>query len=1239
LPLLPDASLWRTLTPEQWGALFLPGIACGAPPPPSTPASLGAIALHAAAAADAVAMRQYLLAPVGGSAAYERRGRTEGAPGPGEAAQHVALRLDTLAGRLSREQVGHFQLMGAALSAALRRAPHAHLRPPGPVSSAPAAWWRYAVAATADIARAAGRGRMRWDRLRTVAVARRRYVSMYKAHIIACAKKAGKKAGPPTRSTDPNFLELEQSLETESALLFRVLAHREVAAEAAAVGSNAKPSIAAAAGPSPAKPAGRMARFFGSYLSSSSSSTALAQSESASPVSADAGSALGLSSDDWAQLGEVFELTDDKISAATAAPLGALHPEAMSFRATLTVDVGSVQLVSGAPDAPPLLLSSLAGITAVLRQFSAPRLCASIGIVSLSADAAGVPLLRTTFSSGDAAMDGAVSALALEYEKAPLDGHADTVVSLATAPIHITADLAAVRGLVTFFAKPAGLDTAALAQTMNDTVSDAAAAAAAAAEDSLKSLQGRSLKMDLRLAVAAPKILLPTPNGAGLLLDLGFLQLESAAPTAGTPRGTECFNLALNDVSATFVEPGWDWSRLGEHGSAGAGAQPLLSPTGLTATLVRCAAPGPGRPGLALSVDIHALAAEISPSSIARLLRVLAVLSPLWTREGAPWDHATHEAPIWVLTRNGTSPGRLVWARRWGVLAGEYLYLLEARDTPANAKVAFVSLRHGMDAAPLPARAAAGQAGVLTVLPHGVQPARATSHSRATLLRGDDAAGSALWLSQLRGVRKRRHIAAARRRVAATSLAPGGAALAVQLDGLDHLIGSDEEDAFADASAVEAGGSSDGEAEADGQADRFSDADSEMESDDSVSDSGSDSGAAASAADAAAIESFVLLARMDTLTVALAGAAPRGAPASAPPERAVVTLRMAGAAVRYGQRMHDLSLAVRLQSLVVIDCLAASPRPGAPEPYVLTSEATAVADSFPHYLHRTVTAPSVALDAALSSVSSVDAAAGGEDANALVRFSYRTWSENSPDYAGSTCDITARLAAVALALRRPTVAALTALSYDYAPQRPPAGTAPQAAPPVQAAPAEQDTAASESGTATVAATTAALVAWASGAGPEEKVAPAGLGGAPRVVMRIDVVMESALAQLLLEGACVHAYDACGHPHCCTVYADPTHAAFPGPTDGTELSAASVENLSAVLTLRQATLELVTSLGNVRLRDGRSPEGHAYRWILDLREHQAQAVAASASGKAAPIAGSLIALTFATHVKGCASDHV
>ncbi len=92
------------------------------------------------------------------------------------------------------------------------------------------------------------------------------------------------------------------------------------------------------------------------------------------------------------------------------------------------------------------------------------------------------------------------------------------------------------------------------------------------------------------------------------------------------------------------------------------------------------------------------------------------------------------------------------------------------------------------------------------------------------------------------------------------------------------------------------------------------------------------------------------------------------------------------------------------------------------------------------------------------------------------------------------------------------------------------------------------------------------------------------------------------------------------------------------SDDTELSAASVEHLSAVLLLRQATVELATSLGNVRLRDGRSPEGHPYRWILDLREHHMQpgaiaAVAAAGTGGAAAV-GSLIALTFNTHLKGC-----
>jgi hypothetical protein len=1164
LPLLPDASQWRSLTPEQWAALFMPGVAATAPAAAGAAAALGHVAPHAAAAAAAVATRQYLLAPVGGSAAYERRGRTEGPPGAEEAAQRVALRLDTLAGRLSREQVGHFQQMGAALSAALRRAPHAHLRPRAAVRTAPAAWWRYAVAASADAARAAHGSRLRWEALRAMARARRRYVTLYKAHVAACAKKAGWRgtgALPMARCANTELLLLESTLEPETALLFRVLAHCEVTTDI--VGSKPKAALggaaaaAPAAAPAAAAPAApsRLARFFG-YRSATA-----AAAEPASPAAgsrtptrtSSSGSSGGdgdgseggggggglLSSDDWAQLTEAFELTDAKLSAAAAAAKAPLHPDAMQLLATLSVDVGSVQLVSGAAGAPPLLFSSLEGVSAQLQQFGAPRLCARLGVAALAADAAGVALLRTALPgcAADAAA-GAPPALALEYEKAPRDAHADTVLSLATAPVHVTADLAAVRGLVSFFAKPPELDTAALAQTMGDTVSDAAAAAAAAAEDGLKALQGRPLKMDLRLAVAAPKILLPTPGGAGLLLDLGFLQLASVAAPAGAPRGTDCFALSLNDVSAVFVERGWDWSRLGDAAAAAA-AQPLLAPTGLEAQLVRSAAPGPGRPGMMLSVDVSAMAAEVSPSAVASLVRVLGVLSPLWTRAGAPWANAQHEAPLWVLTRNGATPGRLVWARRWGVLAGEYLYLLEARDTPANARVALVSLRLGMEAAPLSARAAAGEQGVFAVLPHGVLPAHAMSHSRATLLRGDDAAGAAGWVAALRGVRKRRHAAAARRHGAAAALvAPEAAHLAAQLDSLDHLIEPEpqvdddaDDEAFADATDDDAAPESDGcggpgADDRDDAADRFSDAESEVPSEESDASaaSGSDAAGAAGAGGSAAFETFVLLARMDTLTVALAGLEPRAAsdpPAAPRRERPVVTLCMGGAAVRYGQRLHDYSLAVRLQSLLVVDRLAPAAPPGAPAPYVLTSEAAAVADTFPHYLRRTSTAPCARLDDALAHVDAHAqagaAAAGADDATALVRFSYRTWTENSPDYAGEACAVTARLAAVALALRRPTVVALAALGWDYAPQRPPAGApaASREAPAVAEAPAGD----AEAHAAAVAATAAALVAWAAGDGPEERVAPVALGGAPRVVMRIDVAMESALLQLLLEGPC------------------------------------------------------------------------------------------------------------------------
>jgi len=1198
--MLPVAASWRTLTPDQWSALFMPGLA-DEPMAVMTPAReglLGAMAPHAVAASEAVARRQYLLAPVGGSAAYERRGRTEGAPGAGEAAQMIALKLDTLAGRLSREQLGHFQRIGTALAAALRRAPHAHLRPRSGVKAAPGAWWRYAITANLELLRASGSVRPRWERMMLVATARKRYVPLYKAHIVACAKKRkGGAAAPPQRSRDPELLALEAKLDPSTTLLFRVLAHRDAAVETAASKAPVKPATPVADPVTPVKPASRMARFFGR---APAAPTASDEPPSPSAKASSGGSsgdanALGLSADEWTKLGEAFDLTDAKLSAAAGAAKAPLHPQAMSLRATLGVDVGSMQLVSTDPTAPPVLLSTLRGLSSELQQYTAPRRVASLRIVSLSADVAGVALIRhATPPTAGAAPENAPPALELRHEKAPLDGHSDTVVSVEGAPAYVTADMAAVRRLTAFFAKPPGLDTGALAQTVTDTVSDAAAAAAAKAGDGLKAMQGHTLKMDLRLAVAAPKILLPSARGSSMLLDLGFLQLASM-PSPG--RGTECFSLNLSDVSATLVEPSWTWDRLDASGGCShAASQRLLSPTGFEAQLTRNAQPGRGRPALHLTVGVKAFNASISPHTGHGFMRALRVLSPLWTREAAAWADAQYEAPIWVLTRNGSTPGRLVWARRWGVLAGEFLYLLESRDTPANTKVAFVSLRHGWEVAPVPQRAAAGEVGVLAVLPHGVLPVRAASSNRATLLRGDDADTAASWLTQLRAVRKRRHAVARRRATATALVGPAAGALSVQLDGLEHLIdtpGDDDGDAFAD--AVSSEGEVSDNADADAQ-DKFSDAASEV-----GTDSGSDSSAegATATADAAVNEFFVLVARLETLTVVVSGCAPRGSPAGAP-ERHLVTLHMAGAAVRYGQRMHDYGLAVRLQSLVMSDHMAPPALPGTPEPYVLTSEATAVAESFPHYLRRTATAPSAALDAALSDVDAIagPASVGASDGTALVRFSYSVWSENSPDYTGVACDITARLAAVAIAVRRPTVAALAALPSDFWGVRPAAAQRP---PPVLLAPAEHmGTSDDITG---IAAAASQLAAWAASAPAVEQLAPAGLGGEPRVVMRIDVAMESALTQLLLE-------------------------------DGTELSASSVENLVAVTMLRQATLEVKLSLGNVRLRDGRRPEGHVYRWVLDLRQHHAPAGSAGAKRSET---GSLITLTFATHVKGEEAD--
>ena len=1220
-PLLPDPAMYRSLTAAQWTALFMPGVD-NVSSQAITQAQLGALAPHAQAAAAAVPARQYLLAPVGGSARYERRGRTEAPPGQGDAVQTVSLRLDAVDLRLCKHQLTHFQCVGDALSAALRRAPHAHLRPrcrPGAPGCVPGEWWRYAVAAGHTMR--GKRARLTWARLREVALARRAYVAVYAAHLRATGsgiKSSGSKGAKggvavPPPCMDAQLRLLEDSLEAETCLLFRVLAHRQVVLDSAAAisrqsssGQPKSPIVAApAAAAVPVTPPGKASRAMGWLLGRTAADPAAnaAAVVAASPAEADGAESKsvpgGLTPEEWAALTEAFELSDAHLDAAAAAAKAAPpHPESLTLKASVSVDTGSVQLLPGAGAAgvPPLLRTALTSSTASMDAYPTPRRAMSVTVSSMTADASGVTLLRTVATSASPAQAPGRQALVVRFEAHPPGLRAAKALWVTTAPCYVVADVDAVRGLTTFFQPPSHLNTQDLARTVVDTATDTAAAAAAQAA---RAMEGQALQLALDLQLAGPKVLLPSSrggsgaaDGASLLLDLGHFSFASSPAPAGV---TDAFALALRDVSAVFVPHSWSWDSSGQAPTGN--VSPLLSPTGATATLLRCAYPTASKPRVAISVEVPRLCGEVSPLGVHRLMAVIGALSPVWTRStGPPWASAVYAAPVWVLTRNGSAPGRLVWMRRWGAIAGEYLYLLDSPEAGATTKPAVISLRHGVYAAPVPAKKADGTHNVVALAPLGVHVSACTSDSRTTLLRCDDGDAAAAWLGALQSVRERRHAQHARRALATATRGQHRDSMAAQLaalsleesfHGASVMAGSgepstppDERAAFADAQGTP--DSDDG-----GAGDEFADAESDVdEEEDGAGSDSHDSEAQRDEPSSAHVASFVLDARLGSLDVSLAGLVPGGKGS----ERVIVALRADGAGVQYTQRPHDMALSVRLQSLVVTDRLAPPSRgslDGAGDVYVLTSQATPVARTFPHLVHRS---PSGLVAPPAATASAPD--------DALVRFSYKTWTDGSPDYAGVACDISARLAAVAAAVRRPTIAALYRLMYDYAPQR-------HATPPAPSA--QSHATAVAAGVAAGKAAAEALVAWHALSTESEHPAAAALGGVPRVVMRIDVAMESLLAQLLLE-------------------------------DGSELAGASVEHVGAVVTLRQATLEVTTTLGNVRLRDGRAAPDAPYRWILDLRDRHVDAHAQPVAAAQQPgAASSLIALQFATHVKGEEAD--
>jgi hypothetical protein len=257
------------------------------------------------------------------------------------------------------------------------------------------------------------------------------------------------------------------------------------------------------------------------------------------------------------------------------------------------------------------------------------------------------------------------------------------------------------------------------------------------------------------MVFAAPKLLMPPADRSslGLLLDLGLLRAETAPPTGDE---ADVWRISLDDVSASLVPSDWGWGD-----ALPASPPPLLSPTGARAVLSRRDADESADAPLALDLAFGSLAGSLGPTALRSLLALAAQASPLAGADtGPPWARPLHCSPLWLLTRNGNTPGRLVWARRWACLTHDSLYLLD-QPPPAKLAATRLSLRGTLSVARLPPAHADGTAFVFALLPPGVTVARATGDSRSTLLRCDDERATEEWVSALRSVHHQRSAAPA----------------------------------------------------------------------------------------------------------------------------------------------------------------------------------------------------------------------------------------------------------------------------------------------------------------------------------------------------------------------------------------------------------------------------------------------------------------------------------------------
>ena len=661
----PSVAAWRAMGAREWDAWFRPAIEAGD--------EVGADG------AGSARHYQYVLRPVDGVGSYVRKADTA----------ELDVRLDSIDVSVSREQYRNYSLLLSEATEYFKRLPFQAFRPLSRPTDDPKSWWLYLLYAHRQQAEA--KQTLPWRTVVESASARTQYVSLYKV-MLKMEDMRRDEAGVGEREISPEVEALyerdvaimrgmEERLPESCILTFRRAARISYRAQTKAEAAAA----AAARRESESSSSGWLGWLTGTGAAAPAAITTVTTKEE-QDVIVDALAATAL--------GGGVEGGDDN-DGGQGMVGGGIGGRTLTY--AVRVNSVSMNLVDSraTTEAPKTLLrGSMTGIGVEFVAHPGENLGSGTRDVRLRVEGSAIESYKGLFTES--------KALDVHFIQRPPEGLSDASLNVDMAPSFVSYDPEVVARVVDFFKPPEELVLHDLADLSVAAAAQLARARQLAQEYAVAAWSDKP-KLDMRLALSAPKISIPSKAGdVHLALDFGMFvietDLEGAAALDPRERGLyECIKVTGSRVSARITGPVVDWDRDWGSESRRDGPQkntvfePLLDDCSLDMAL-HVARPHISRyvdselPALRASLTIPRIRLAMSPVKVNHLVRVLQNCmdsfqvqnaSAVTSVSGDAWLSSAEWTCDCLVLQWGTLQSSASWMRRRLVLYASTLYAVE----------------------------------------------------------------------------------------------------------------------------------------------------------------------------------------------------------------------------------------------------------------------------------------------------------------------------------------------------------------------------------------------------------------------------------------------------------------------------------------------------------------------------------------------------------------------------------